>query len=202
MASSTLVGHWVRLPWMWEGAAPGSLGIPLVVWKALPEAWQEPMARLPNIIESEESWPQEWHHAYATMIPKAAGGPPPPRDQLPITVLDLLYRTWGKEVVLAWTAVLQQSYLGQAALGFHAAAGTLHAIQLLINLIRMQKQRQAPLRLASFDMEKCYDSVPWWAIFGVLRLADVGERIVSCFEALYRLLQHRFRYWQVLPSHG
>jgi hypothetical protein len=57
MASSTLVGHWVRLPWMWEGAAPGSLGIPLVVWKALPEAWQEPVARLLNNIESEESRP-------------------------------------------------------------------------------------------------------------------------------------------------
>jgi hypothetical protein len=166
------------------------------VWKAFPEAWQESVARLLNMIETEESWPQEWVHAYVIMIPKAAGGSRP-RDQRPITVLDLLYRIWGKGVVLAWTAVLQQSYLGQAALGFRSGAGTLHVAQLLADRIRMQKQRRAPLWLASFDVEKCYDSVPWWVIFGVLRLAGVAERIVRCFEAFYRMLQRCFRYGQV-----
>ena len=181
---------------MREAAAPGSLGIPVAVWKALPEPWHAAVARLLNLIEAEGVWPSEWLVAYVSMIPKSAGGSRP-RDQRPITVLDLLYRIWSKGVVLTWAPVLQQSYLGQAALGFRAGAGTLHAAQLLQDLIHLQKQRRLQLWLASFDVEKCYDSLPWWAVFGVLRRAGVEERVVRCFEAFYRSLRRHFRYGQV-----
>jgi hypothetical protein len=90
------------------------------------------------------------------MIPKATGGTRP-RDQRPITVLDVLYRIWAKGVVLAWRGVLQRDYLGQAAMGFRAGSGTLHVAQLLSDLIRLQQKRRSALWLASFDVEKCYD---------------------------------------------
>ena len=51
--------------------------------------------------------------------------------------------------------------------------------------------------MASFDIEKCYDSVPWWAVFEVMRAAGVPEGTVRCFEAFYGALRRRFRYGQV-----
>jgi hypothetical protein len=181
---------------MREGASPGALGIPIAVWKALPDEWMAAVARLLNMVEDEGVWPAEWLDAYITMIPKASGGTRP-RDQRPITVMDVLYRLWSKGLVLEWTPVLQQAYLGQAAMGFRAQAGTLHVAQLLADLIVLQERRGQELWLASFDIEKCYDSLPWWAIFGVMRRTGMEPRVVAAFEAFYRQLRRRFRYGQV-----
>ena len=63
--------EWPAPPWsgervqlvlrrMREAAAPGSLGIPLAVWKALPEAWHEVVAKMLNLVEAEGVWPLEW----------------------------------------------------------------------------------------------------------------------------------------------
>lgn len=100
---------------MREKAAPGSLGIPLAIWKALPVLWHGVIARLLSLVESDGRWPSEWLDAYVSMIPKSSGGTRP-QDQRPITVLDLLYRVWAKGVVLAWTPVLQVIF-GPSCLG-------------------------------------------------------------------------------------
>ena len=98
---------------------------------------------------------------------------------------------------MAWQPVLHGQFLGQAAMGFRAGAGTLHVAQLLSDLIFLQRRRGHELWLASFDVEKCYDTLPWWAVFGVLRQAGVAPRVVACFEAFYSALTRRFRYGQV-----
>ena len=211
-AASEFYGHipvlqWPHAPWtgvrvaaalrsMREGASPGLPNVPIAVWKALPVAWLDAVARLLNLIEDEGAWPTEWLDAYVVMIPKAAGGTRP-RDQRPITVLPMVYRLWSKGVVLEWSPVLQQAYLGQAAMGFRAQAGTLHVAQLLSDLIVLSRQRQSELWLMSFDIEKCYDSVPWWALFGVMRRTGIAEAVVQSFEAYYRGLRRCFRYGQV-----
>ena len=181
---------------MRESAAPGLFGLPLAVWKVLPPAILEAVAQLLTLVEAEGRWPPEWTEAYVAMIPKSSGGTRP-RDQRPITVLEVLYRVWAKGVVMAWRPAMQEAYLGQAAMGFRAGAGTLHVAQMLADLIRLQRQRRKELWLASFDVEKCYDSVPWWAMFGVMRAAGVPDRVVCCFEAFYTALRRRFRYGQV-----
>jgi hypothetical protein len=198
---------WPSTPWtgprvrdvlrtMREGAAPGMTGIPIAVWRSLPEEWLEAVARLLQLVESAGRWPTEWLDAYVAMIPKSAGGSRP-RDQRPITVLEVVYRIWSKGVVREWTSVLQQQFLGQAAMGFRAQSGTLHVAQLLSDLIVLQRRRGAQLWLASFDVEKCFDSLPWWAVFGVLRAAGVRAEVVECFAAFYRHLRRRFRFGQV-----
>ena len=138
----------------------------------------------------------EWAKAYVSMIPKASGGTRP-CDQRPITVLDLLYRIWAKGVVLAWSPILQHCYLGQAAMGFRAGAGVLHVAQLLSDLMALQRRRRQQLWLASFDVQKCFDTLPWWAVFGIMRHTGIAERLVACFESFYRGLQRHFRYGQV-----
>ena len=61
----------------------------------------------------------------------------------------------------------------------------------------MQRRRGRQLWLASFDVEKCFDSLPWWAVFGVLRHAGVSPAVVDCFASFYQLLRRRFRYGQL-----
>jgi hypothetical protein len=186
----------VALNKMRDGAAPGIPGVPLAVWKALPDSWMAAVAQLLNLVEAEGIWPAEWLTAYVVMIPKASGGTRP-RDQRPITVLPLLYRVWSKAITLEWAAVLQRAYLGQAALGFRAQSGTLHVAQLLSDIIVMRRRQKAELWLVSFDIEKCYDSIPWWALFGMMRRSGVAQAIIRAFESFYRDLRRHFRYGQV-----
>ena len=172
---------WQHQPWtgsrvkavlgaMREGAAPGLPGVPIAVWKVLPGVWMDGMARLLNLVEQEGIWPAEWLEAYVGMIPKGNGGFRP-RDQRPITVLPLMYRVWSKGVSMEWATALQREYLGQAALGFRAQAGMLHVAQLLSDIIELRRRQGSELWLVSFDIEKCNDSIPWWAPFGVMRRA-------------------------------
>ena len=187
-----------------EDAAPGSRGIPINLWKCLPPEYLECVAALLRGVEADGVWPPELLSAYVAMIPKAAGGTRP-QDQRPITVLDVVYRVWSKGTIMAWAPVLQGSYLGQAALGFRAQAGTLHIAQLLSDLMALRtrtpsgelRPRPAPLWLVSFDVEKCFPTLPWWAVFGVMEQAGISVPIVRAFRSFYASLRHRFRYGQV-----
>jgi hypothetical protein len=199
--------EWPHAPWsgarveaalraMCERSSPGLPNIPIAVWKVMPVTWLEAVARLLNLVEEAGSWPTEWLDAYIVMIPKSAGGSRP-QDQRPITVLPMVYRLWSKGVTQEWLPVMQHAYLGQAAMGFRAQAGTLHVAQLLSDIIMLCQHRGSELWLISFDIAKCYDSVPWWALFGMMRRTGIAEAVVRSFEAYYHSLRRRFRYGQV-----
>ena len=79
---------------------------------------------------------------------------------------------------MEWRPVLQNAFLGQAAMGFRAQAGTLHVAQLLADLIELQRRRRRELWLASFDIEKCFDTLPWWAIFRLLQKVCIPSAVV------------------------
>ena len=139
------------------------------------------MAEFLDLIEASGEWPKELIQAYVTMIAKALGGTRP-QDQRPSTVLDVVYGIWDKVVVLTWSPVLQTDYLGRAAMGFRAQSSTLHLAQLLTDLIELQSHRHKSLWLVSFDVEKCFPTLPWWAIFEVLSRAGVQLRLIQCFR--------------------
>jgi hypothetical protein len=121
---------------MREGSSPGVRGIPLAVWKSLPDTFLGRIADLLTAVEAEGAWPDELLQAYVTMIPKASGGSRP-QDQRPITVLDVVYRLWAKGITQCWAPVLQGVYLGPTVMGFRAQASTLHLAQLLTDAIEL-----------------------------------------------------------------
>ena len=82
-------------------------------------------------------------------------------------------------------------------MGFRAEAGTTHMVQLLTDIIALQRRRGEELFLASFDLRKAYDTIPWWAVFGVMRLAEVAAAVVDCFEDYASRLRCGFRYGAV-----
>ena len=61
----------------------------------------------------------------------------------------------------------------------------------------MQQRRRQALWLASFDVEKCFPPLPWWAVFGVLDAVGVDSDTVACFGSFYSQLRQRFRFGQV-----
>ena len=198
---------WPSTPWsaervqsalqsMREHAAPGMAGIPIAVWRSLPMSWAAAVARLLELIELEGRWPSAWLDAYVTMVPKPSGGSRP-QDQRPITVLEVLYRLWAKGVVQDWRDVLQHQLLGSAAFGFRAGSGPLHAAQVIDDLILNSRAQHTELWLASFDVQKCFDSLPWWAVFRSLLAVGVSPAIVRCFSSFYQHVRRRFRYGAV-----
>ena len=82
-------------------------------------------------------------------------------------------------------------------MGFRARSGTIHLAQLLEDVVHYQRQNKRQLWMASFDVEKCYDTIPWWAIFGIMREAGIRKSVVECFENFYRRVRRKFRYGQV-----
>jgi len=108
-----------------------------------------------------------------------------------------VWRLWGKGVARAWRAVVQGSFLGDAAMGFRAQTGTLHVAQLWTDLIALQRRRGEELWLVSVDLWKCYDMIRWWAIFGVMLYSGAPGAVVAVFRDFYRKLRRRFRYGQV-----
>jgi hypothetical protein len=158
--------------------------------------WYEGVALLMKQIEGTGEWPKEVVEAYVAMIPKAAGSSRP-QDCRPITVLDVLYRIWAKGTVLTWSPVVQREYLGKSAMGFRTGSGTIPLAQMLSDLIHLQQQRSEELWLVSFDVEKCFPSLPWWGIFGVMHLAGMSSVTIKCFSSFYKALVQRFRFGQL-----
>ena len=70
-------------------------------------------------------------------------------------------------------------------------------MQLLDDLIGWRSKHKMELWLASFDVEKCYDTLPCWALFGMMRQCGMPLQVVQCFEDFHRRLRRRFRYGQV-----
>ncbi len=69
-------------------------------------------------------------------------------------------------------------------------------VQLFTDLIELQSRRKEELWLASFDIEKCYDTLPWWGLFGMMDAAGIQQSLVACFADFCKRLRRRFRYGQ------
>ena len=51
-----------------------------------------------------------------------------------------------------------------AMFGFRPGQGTRQVGQLLGDLLVLCRRRRQSLWVASFDLKKCYDMVPWWLV--------------------------------------
>ena len=176
-----------------ESAAPGHRRIPLAVWKCMPEVWFEWVAILLNKVEDTGECTEDCSLAYVTVIPKGETGDKP-SDYRPITVLDVVYRLWAKGVVEDWKGTLRDTLLSPTAMGFRSGHGTTHLSQFIQDAMRYQNRQRKHLWLVSFDIAKCYDTIPWWAIFETMRKAGIPERIVGSFLGMYRQMKRWFKY--------
>ena len=172
-----------------SNSSPGYRGIPISTWKAAPDEVIEAIAHLLNLVEKEGRWPKESTSAYICVLPKTEESAEP-GDFRPITVLDVIYRLWARGVVELWKVPLQQEILSECVMGFREERGCTHLAQLVQDIVDMSDD----LWLVSFDIQKCYDTLPWWALFGTISAYGVPNTIVKAFETMYTSLERRFRY--------
>ena len=203
---TSLKGNW-RLPeWtedfvvevlrsMKKNASPGMWGIPIWVWLALPSIWHVVTAKVIQWVQDHGEWPEEALDAYVVLLPKGQGTEV--QNQRPITVLELLYRIYARGVVMTWRDELQKSFLGAQAMGFRASTSTRHLAQFIQDLIALRNKEGGEIWLVKFDVKKCYDSIPWWALWGIMRCAGIPEKTVKAFKNFYERLRRRFRYGKV-----
>ena len=183
-------------------AAPGTWDVPIALWLSLPTDWFDAVARLLAWVQDTGEWPSDLLHAYVALIPKGQGTEV--TAQRPITVLELCYRIFAKAVVTAWSPTLQRQ-LGEAAMGFRMCTGTTQMGQFVQDIVEMRRRDGQEVWLASFDVVKCYDSLPWWALWGVMELSGASRKVVRAFRKFYEALTRHFRYgcvdgspWQAL----
>ena len=148
------------------------------------------LADLLDVVEATGVWLHELRRPYPQGV-----GRVPPKDQRPIAALDVLYRLWAKRITLSRAAFLDGYLFGSSVLRFWAQAGTRHEAQHLSDLVVHRCKR--PLFLVSFDLEKCFASLPWWA-FGNWSTRAPPHRlppphIVCRFRTFYARCRQRFR---------
>ena len=123
-----------------DASAPGPLGIPVAVWKALPEAWLGTLAAFFNAAEEEGRWPAGAAKAYVVLLPKVEGRCQP-CDLRPITVQDLMWRVWARGTLATWRERLEREVLDAAMFGFRPGQGTRQVGQLLGDLLVVCRRR-------------------------------------------------------------
>ena len=176
-------------------SAPGTWGVPVAVWQTLPDVWHAAVARLLQQIQETGDWPDNLMDAYVVLIPKGQGNEI--KSQRPITVLELIFRIFAKGVVHSWRKTLTGEYLGEYAMGFRASSGSRHLAQFLSDVIASRTSEGKEVWVAKFDLWKCYDSVPWWALWGMMSEAGMSRRTIRAFRQFYERLRRHFRFGHV-----
>lgn len=173
-------------------SAPGTWGVPVAVWKNLGAEWYEAVAlALQNVLETG-IWPEEALKAYVVLIPKGNGNKI--EDQRPITVLELFYRIFARGWSNTWKETLDKIYLGPAATGFRPATSARHMAQIISDVIQWRTANGKEIWVAKLDFRKCYDSVPWWAIWGTMNASGIDPRVIRAFKNFYSQLRRVFRF--------
>ena len=176
-------------------SAPGTWDVPVAVWQTLPDTWHAAVARMLQQIQDTGDWPENVLDAYVALIPKGQGNEI--KSQRPITVLELVFRIFAKGVVQTWRNILMSDYLGEQAMGFRSHTGARHLAQFLSDIVASRTSEGKEVWFAKFDIVKCYDSIPWWALWGIMSEAGVPRRTVRAFRRFYEHLRRHFRFGHV-----
>ena len=176
-------------------SAPGTWDIPVPVWQTLPAAWNAAVARLLQHIQDTSEWPDNALDAYVVLIPKGQGNDI--NSQRPITVLQLLFRIFAKGVARAWKKALMSEYLGEQAMGFRTSLGARHLAQFLSDVVASRIMEGKEVWFARFDIQKCYDTIPWWALWGIMGEAGIPRKTIRAFRSFYERLRRHFRFGHV-----
>ena len=107
-----------------------------------------------------------------------------------------MWRVWARGTLATWRERLEMEVLDAAMFGFRPGQGTRHVGQLLGDLLVVCRRRRQGLWVASFDLKKCYDMVPWWLVSGVMAQLGVPSRVGAVFGSYYAGLERHFRYGQ------
>ena len=154
-----------------------------------------------------------WHQSLVTVVTSLI----PKRDHVdflrepgelrPISVASVVFRAWGSVLAKRLHAVLELS-LSPSAHGFRAAESAQCAMSHTLLQCQNAKLSGRDLHFVTYDVRKCFDSLPWAAVESSLLRCGVGEATVAALSASWRSLrriwklQGRFQWASFAPRNG
>ena len=143
------------------------------------------LATLLNLIELTGRWPDPLVHGRVAFIPKDTGVDSPTADQFrPITILSAIYRTWAKarhsQLCEQWAPAWQSKYSYGTKKGSSADILALHTC---LEAARLQAQDHCVAGV-SYDMAKCFDSVPTHLAINVMRARGADNSVLRAIQGV------------------
>ncbi len=152
------------------------------------------MADLYNIIESTGHWPQELTKGAVSFLPKSNETCPSADNFRPLTILSSLYRLWAKfrhdQLCDSWLP-LWKSRFAYGLKDSHAADALAFETCLEISETMQQGYFTAGI---SYDMKKCFDSIPVNLVLQVFNFRGADSKI---FKALAGFYKHHEKYFRL-----
>ena len=145
-------------------------------------------------IETHARWPRNLTKGVVAFIPKDTDNPQPKPDEFrPITILSTLYRIWSAvrhaDLADRWFPHWQHpsTYGGKKSRS---------ADQLALDTCLQYEQAVQNGKFAaglSFDLQKCFDTIPYMLAFDVFAARGADLRVVSTLKSFYQTHHKHFR---------
>lgn len=154
-----------------------------------------------------------WHSCLRTvvtsLIPKKAGVNfvTNPAGLRPISVCSLVYRAWSGVLAKRLHAVLELS-LPSCSHGFRAGESAQSAMAATFLSLQNASLEGQHVHLVTYDICKCFDSLPWQAVSKSLQNCGVNQQTAAALLAMWTnlrriwKLQGRFQTSSFSPSNG
>jgi hypothetical protein len=151
------------------------------------------IANLCNAIESTGQWPHVLTKGAVCFLPKISGDNLSPTDYRPLTILSSIYRLWAAtrqdQLCEQWLPHWQH----QNAYGLkQASAADALAYHTCLDFAQSMQQGQYAGGL-SYDMRKCFDSIPTRLILHIFNLRGADSKVTRALTGFYAQHQKFFR---------
>ena len=152
------------------------------------------LVQMLDTIESNARWPKTLAKGVVAFIPKDPDNPQPKADEFrPITILSTLYRLWS---AFRHSELADQWFPHWRHTSSYGGKKSRSADQLALDVcMQIEKAIQDGKFAAglSFDLQKCFDTVPYMLALDVFAARGADLRVVASMKSFYLAHQKHFR---------
>ena len=168
-----------------SGKAAGVDGITAEMLKYGGESVVEWMHRICQLAWEEERVPGDWTEAVIIPIYKGKGDRNECGSYRGISLLSIAGKVYGK-VVIERVKAITESCVSEEQGAFQKGRGCVDQIFTLRMIVEKMLAKGKKVYAAFMDLEKAYDRIDWEAMWDVLRVYEVGGKLLNAVKAFYR----------------
>ena len=165
-----------------NGKAAGVDGISAEMLKYGGESIIEWMHRICQLAWEQERVPGDWTEAVIIPIYKGKGDKNECGSYRGISLLSIAGKVYGK-VVTKRVKEITKSCISEEQGAFMSGRGCVDQIFTLRMIVEKMLMKGKKVYAAFMDLEKAYDRVDWEALWDVLRVYEVGGKLLNAVKA-------------------
>jgi hypothetical protein len=166
-----------------NGKTFGPDGIPVELWKHLPDVGREWLAELFNKILNDEQMPDDWRNCFLTPMYKEKGDSSECENYRGFVLISHTQKIW--ERVLS-ARILPFCKISENQFGFVNDKNNKKAINTFLNLIETSMMEKTDLHAVFMDLEKAFDRIQRALVWEALRSRKIPEIYVKAAIDTYR----------------